>query len=72
MWLPQIDLQLCNGCSECVTACPTHALGMVESKAVFIQPEACTYCGDCELVCPQEAISLFYIIRKENPGERQK
>lgn len=65
LWLPQIDLQRCSGSGDCITNCPTQALGLVDGRAAIVRPDACTYCATCESVCPQGAISLSYLIRKE-------
>lgn len=59
-WNPQIDPDVCTGCGECVIACPTDALELVEDVAVVREPDACNYCGVCEEVCPEGAISLPY------------
>lgn len=61
-WFPQIDLTLCTGCGECVTHCPTGALGMRDGLAALIRPEACTYTALCEGVCPTGAIALPYAV----------
>lgn len=65
-WLPWIDEQLCTGYGDCVAACPTGALGMVNDRAVLVQPDACLYCAQCEMVCPVDAITLPYQIVLES------
>lgn len=59
-WNPHIDPDVCTGCGECVIACPTDALELVEAVAVVSEPDACNYCEVCEEVCPEGAISLPY------------
>jgi len=61
-WQPQLDRARCNGCGDCITVCPTGALGMVQERAAVVHPEACTYCAACEDICPTEAIALPYQI----------
>jgi NAD-dependent dihydropyrimidine dehydrogenase PreA subunit len=56
--LPAIDEAACQGCGDCIPACPGSALAMASSKAHLAHPEDCTYCGDCELICPHGAIQL--------------
>lgn len=41
----------CNGSGECVEACPTDAIKLVNGKAV-----SCITCGKCQRVCPNKAI----------------
>ncbi len=61
--LPVIDPDLCNGCGECVDACPEEALVIVDGIAVLASDEAdCTYCGACEEACQTEAICCPYEI----------
>lgn len=61
-WIPQIDPAKCTGCSDCIAACPTGALGWQAGKAALLRPEACTYCALCEEICPAGAIELPYLI----------
>lgn len=57
---PVINPTLCIGSSACVKACPEHALGIVEGKAVLVQPDHCIGHGACETACPVEAIQLVF------------
>jgi NAD-dependent dihydropyrimidine dehydrogenase PreA subunit len=60
--LPQINLELCNGCGTCVDTCPSEAVALIDGWPVIVHPEDCAYCGDCEDLCPEGAISLPYEI----------
>lgn len=59
-WMPRIDVQQCTGCGDCISRCPTGALGWVAGKAALVRPELCIYCADCERLCPEGAIQLPY------------
>ena len=56
MAIPKIDKAKCNGCEECVEACPAEAITLVDEKAVINEDE-CTECGECVETCPEEAIT---------------
>lgn len=61
-WQPHIDLRRCTGCGDCITRCPTGALGWSGGKAALIRPDACTYDAICEAICPAGAIELPYLV----------
>jgi len=54
--IPEIDLEKCEGCGNCVDLCPTHVVDLVNGKAAIVNPEGCDYCTDCETFCPSAAI----------------
>ncbi|NCC25803.1 MAG: 4Fe-4S dicluster domain-containing protein [Deltaproteobacteria bacterium] len=55
--LPQIDLDICQGCGKCVRACPFKALELVENFA-RVDPTLCMGCGVCVGQCPAKALRL--------------
>lgn len=54
-WQPRVDAQKCNGCRDCVPACPVDAIVMREGIA-WINPEDCVGDAACVTVCPVNAI----------------
>jgi ferredoxin len=65
--LPEINLNLCDGCGKCAAGCPQRALTMQGGQPVFSDPAACTYCIACEELCPTGAIRCeFEIIWEAN------
>lgn len=44
----------CNNCGECIPACPTQALSMLDGKIQF-DSELCTKCDACLEACPINA-----------------
>lgn len=52
-----VDLELCQGCEDCVDACPVECLEIVEGKA-RVNVEDCTDCSACVEACPEDAISM--------------
>jgi len=61
--LPWVIPEQCEGCADCVSACPQRALVMVKaSDGVFVPwldaVDLCTGCGKCEAACTWGAISL--------------
>lgn len=44
---------------ECLTGCPTGAIGRFANGQIDIDPKTCIGCGDCASQCPYDAISLI-------------
>ncbi len=51
---------VCMHCQdpECLTGCPTGAIGRFADGQVDIDPQTCIGCGDCATQCPYDAISM--------------
>ncbi len=54
----------CNGCTNCIKACPYNALSLEGGKAV-LNPLACTGCGICVPACPLKGIEIRNYTRKQ-------
>jgi len=62
--IPWVVPEQCEGCSDCVHACPVQGLKMyeTESEGIFIpwlsDPDVCVSCGKCAAVCASGGIVL--------------
>jgi len=63
---PVFDPDLCIGSGSCLHACPEQAIGLIEGKAVLVNPANCIGHGACAPACPVGAISL--VIGTETRG----
>lgn len=59
---PEINVEACNGCAQCLSACQAGALAMVDAKAVLARPDLCEYDAACEPACPTGAIALPFAV----------
>src|SRR2546425_2208044 len=52
--------EVCLHCQdpECLTGCPTGAIGRFPGGQIDIEPKTCIGCGDCATQCPYNAISM--------------
>jgi thioredoxin reductase/Pyruvate/2-oxoacid:ferredoxin oxidoreductase delta subunit len=57
---PVVDTVKCMGGGSCAKSCPEKALGVVNGKAVLINPAHCIGHGACLAACPTEAIKLVF------------
>jgi Fe-S-cluster-containing dehydrogenase component len=44
---------------ECLTGCPTGAIGRFSNGQIDIDPKTCIGCGDCATQCPYNAITMI-------------
>ncbi len=55
---PNVHPEKCvDGCRECISACPTNAITVAESKPV-LDLGRCLFCTDCTSACPTQAIEF--------------
>ena len=61
--------EVCMHCKdpECLTGCPTGAIGRFGLGQVDIDPKTCIGCGDCATQCPYNAISMVPRKSKDVP-----
>ncbi|MCK5437317.1 MAG: 4Fe-4S binding protein, partial [Desulfobulbaceae bacterium] len=53
-----IDNDKCEGCEECVGACPSSVLEMKDGHAYPADPDECLGCETCVETCPEGAITV--------------
>lgn len=51
-----VDVEKCNGDSECVDVCPVEVFEVQDGKAVVINEEECLGCESCVEVCETDAV----------------
>lgn len=67
--MPEIDIELCTACGDCIEACPEDALSLSEAHKVLLDEERCAYCADCEDICPTGAIAVpFEVVLSKTAG----
>ena len=65
----KIDIEKCNGCGACASACHEGAIEMIDNKAKLIREDYCDGLGDCLPVCPTGAITFE---EREAPAYNEK
>jgi NAD-dependent dihydropyrimidine dehydrogenase PreA subunit len=58
MFMPRIDKDKCNLCSECLDICPTDVFEKDGGAVEVARPGDCLGCDSCIAVCEPEAITL--------------
>jgi MinD superfamily P-loop ATPase len=53
--VPEVNVDLCNGCGKCSQLCQYSAIICLKDKPLVFE-QLCHSCGGCELVCPTSAI----------------
>jgi heterodisulfide reductase subunit A len=57
--IAQVDIGLCAGCGQCVTACPYDAI-VLEDGHADVKGFICKGCGTCAAACPNKAMNLIH------------
>ncbi|MFH0798739.1 MAG: DUF362 domain-containing protein [Pseudomonadota bacterium] len=56
---PEVALDLCTACGQCVAACGQDALSIVDGK-VHLDVARCAGCGECVVVCDYRALNVVW------------
>jgi len=54
--VPEIDAQLCKGCTACIRKCPVGAITGEKKTPHQLDAAACIKCGACAAACRFDAI----------------
>ncbi|MGV8905409.1 MAG: NADH-quinone oxidoreductase subunit NuoB [Acetobacterium sp.] len=72
---PEIDLEKCTRCGECVKRCPSSAIVFdKDTDSIGINYDECVFCSLCEEVCPVEAVKMttkFELAQKDRNDLRK-
>ncbi|MGQ9469243.1 MAG: ATP-binding protein [Nitrososphaerales archaeon] len=60
-----IDPDICTGCGNCVKACLTGALQIIDGKSKLIDEKLCDGFGSCIAACENNAIRLEYRVAED-------
>jgi NAD-dependent dihydropyrimidine dehydrogenase PreA subunit len=63
MYVVTVDMELCEGCGDCVSTCPNELLSLVQENGKKVAtysgaPDDCLGCFSCESTCPSGSISI--------------
>ncbi len=53
-----VDSELCIGCGDCISVCPTNSLEIIDQKAEVVNQD-CFLCDHCASGCPEKAIKVL-------------
>lgn len=59
--------ETCQGCGDCVKACPENAIAGSEGLIHVVDTNLCTRCGRCIEACSHEAVGKFGAVVPKTP-----
>lgn len=51
MGRPEVDLDGCDMCGRCASACPSSSLTLID-EGIQLDLSSCIFCGECARICP--------------------
>jgi len=61
VYKPEVNVEKCVGCGECVEICPVNVYELQDEKSVPVNGDECLGCESCIEVCEHEAITVTEI-----------
>ncbi len=58
MYIAVVNMKKCNGCGECIDACPVKCFEMSEGMCMPNRATDCIDCGNCPEICPEDALAV--------------
>lgn len=58
---PEVKVEKCVGCGECVEICPVDVYELQDEISVPVNADECLGCESCIEVCEHEAITVTEI-----------
>lgn len=55
---PEVDVEKCIGCGNCVEVCPVDVYKLQDGKSFVVNADECLGCESCVEACEKEAISV--------------
>jgi NAD-dependent dihydropyrimidine dehydrogenase PreA subunit len=53
-----VDPEKCEGCGDCIPACPNESIKMTEANKALVDKEMCIDCRACVDTCTKFAIDM--------------
>ena len=54
----EINVDDCDSCEKCVTACPNNVLFFIDGVPTVNNSFGCKHCHVCEAICPNDCIQI--------------